>query len=201
MTDIDCYTDIAVREYIFGSGPSLVTIRSKSRSTDEISPDFGTVARDAAYFADISSPLTESFEGYEWVLWLSTPRDASQAAWNVTSLWDVQRREDGSIVGVSRYRRGSNDESVYLDRLEPPLDSFVTDTKAAMAHYVELYDGRVGESPDAPLLLPSADLSSVYEYIKLMGALEVPGFTYKPPPPSPLSHDVPTGDGDDRERE
>ena len=189
VTDIDCYTDIAVREYIFGSGPPRITYRSKSRSVDEMSPDFGTVERDAAYFSDITSPLAESLEGYEWIFWLATPRDASQGAWNATSLWDVQRLEDGSIVGVSRYRRGSDDESVYLEQLEPALDAFTADTKAAMAHYVELYGGRVGESPEAPMLSTSADLSSVYEYIKLMGALDVPGFTYEPPPPSPLTAD------------
>ena len=192
MTDIDCYTDIAVREYIFGSGPSRITFRSGGRSVDEISPDFGTVERDSTYYADITSPLTESLEGYEWIFWLTTPQDASQGAWRATSLWDVQRRDDGVIVGVSRYRRGSDDESAYLDELEPALDAFVTDTKAAMKHYVELYGGRVGESSEAPSFISSPELSSIYEYIKLMGALDVPGFTFTPPPPSPLIPTAPT---------
>ncbi len=192
-TAIDCYTDIAVREYIFGTGPSRITFQSGGRSVDEISPDFGTVERDSAYFADITSPLTESLEGYEWILWLTTPLDASVGAWRATSLWDVQRRDDHAIVGVSRYRVGSDDESVYLDELEPALDAFVTDTKAAMAHYVKLYDGKIGDSSNAPSFISSPELSSVYEYIKLMGALEVPGFTFTPPPPSPLIPTAPTG--------
>ena len=192
-TAIDCYTDIAVREYIFGTGPSRITFQSGGRSVDEISPDFGTVERDSAYFADITSPLTESLEGYEWIFWLTTPLDASVGAWRATSLWDVQRRDDDAIVGVSRYRRGSDDESAYLDELEPAIGAFVTDTKAAMKHYVELYGGRVGESSEAPMLISSPDLSSVYEYIKSMGALDVPGFTFTPPPPSPLIPTAPTG--------
>ena len=192
MTDIDCYTDIAVRQYIFGSGPSRITYRSGGRSVDELSGDFGTVERDSAYFADITSPLTKSLEGYEWIIWLTTPQDASQGAWKATSMWDVQRREDGAIVGVSRYRVGSNDESVYLDELEPALEDFVPDTKAAMAHYVELYGGKIGDSTNAPSFISSPDLSSVYEYIKLMGALDVPGFTFTPPPPSPLLPSAPT---------
>ena len=193
MTDIDCYTDIAVREYIFGSGPSRITYRSGGRSVDEISPDFGTVERDSAYFADITSPLTESLEGYEWIFWLTTPQDASQGAWKATSMWDVQRRDDGAIVGVSRYRVGTNDESVYLDELEPALEDFVTDTKAAMAHYIELYGGKIGDSANAPSFISSPDLSSIYEYIKSMGALDIPGFTFTPPPPSPLISTAPTG--------
>ena len=192
MTDIDCYTDIAVRQYIFGSGPSRITYRSGGRSVDELSGDFGTVERDSAYFADITSPLTKSLEGYEWIIWLTTPQDASQGAWKATSMWDVQRREDGAIVGVSRYRVGSNDESVYLDELEPALEDFVPDTKAAMAHYVELYGGKIGDSANAPSFISSPDLSSIYEYIKLMGALDVPGFTFTPPPPSPLIPTAPT---------
>ncbi len=192
-TAIECYTDIAVREYVFGTGPSRITFQSGGRSVDEISPDFGTVERDSAYFADITSPLTASLEGYEWIFWLTTPLDASVGAWRATSLWDVQRRDDDAIVGVSRYRVGSDDESVYLDELEPALDAFVTDTKAAMAHYVKLYDGKIGDSANAPSFISSPELSSVYEYIKLMGALEVPGFTFTPPPPSPLIPTAPTG--------
>ena len=193
MTDIDCYTDITVREYIFGSGPSRITFRSGGRSVDEISPDFGTVERDSTYYADITSPLTESLEGYEWIFWLTTPQDASQGAWKATSMWDVQRRVDGAIVGVSRYRVGSDDESVYLDELEPALEDFVTDTKAAMAHYIELYGGKIGDSANAPSFISSPDLSSIYEYIKSMGALDIPGFTFTPPPPSPLISTAPTG--------
>ena len=192
-TAIHCYTDIAVREYIFGSGPSRITYRSGQRSVDEISPDFGTAERDSSYFADITGPLSKSLEGYEWIYWLTTPLDASEGAWRATSLWDVQRRDDGVIVGVSRYRRGSDDESAYLDELEPALDAFVTDTKAAMKHYVELYGGRVGESSEAPMLISSPELSSIYEYIKSMGALDIPGFTFTPPPPSPLISTAPTG--------
>jgi len=191
-TAIHCYTDIAVREYIFGSGPSRITYRSGQRSVDEISPDFGTAERDSSYFADITGPLAESLEGYEWIYWLTTPLDASEGAWRATSLWDVQRRGDGVIVGVSRYRVGSDDESVYLDELEPALEDFATDTKAAMAHYVELYGGKIGDSTNAPSFISSPDLSSVYEYIKLMGALDVPGFTFTPPPPSPLIPSAPT---------
>ena len=191
-TSIDCYTDIAVREYIFGTGPSRITFISGGRSVDEISPDFGTVERDSAYFADITGPLAESLEGYEWIFWLTTPLDASQGAWKASSMWDVQRRDDGAIVGVSRSRVGSDVESVYLDELEPTLENFVTDTKAAMAHYVKLYGGKIGDSANAPSFISSPDLSSVYEYIKSMGALDVPGFTFTPPPPSPLIPTAPT---------
>ena len=192
-TDIDCYTDIAVREYIFGSGPSLITYTSGGRSVDEDSDDFGTVARDDAYFANITSPLAESLEGFEWIFWLSAPLDASHAAWDPAMIWDVQVRVDGVVVAVSDSRNRSHDGSEHLDRLEPALEDFVIETKAAMAHYVDLYDGKVGESAEAPLLLNSSELSSVYEYIKLMGALDVPGFTFTPPPPSPLIPSSPTG--------
>ena len=191
-TSIDCYTDIAVREYIFGTGSSRIMFQSGWRSVDEISPDFGTVERDSAYYADITGPLVESLEGYEWIFWLTTPLGASVGTWRATSLWDVQHRDDGAIVGVSRSRNRSNDESVYLNELEPALEDFVTDTKAAMAHYVDLYGGRIGDSSNAPLFISSPDLSSVYEYIKSMGALDIPGFTFTPPPPSPLIPTAPT---------
>ncbi len=192
-TDIDCYTDIAVREYIFGSGPSLITYTSGERSVDEDSDDFGTVARDDAYFANITSPLAESLEGFEWIFWLSAPLDASHAAWDPAMIWDVQVRGDGVVVAVSDSRNRSHDGSEHLDRLEPALEDFVVETKAAMAHYVDSYDGKVGESAEAPSLINSSELSSIYEYIKLMGALEVPGFTFTPPPPSPLIPTAPTG--------
>ena len=189
MTDtsnIRCYSELAVREYLVGSGPERVTLWTGRRFSDNGHWTYGTVPRDAAYFADISEPLVEALEGREWVYWLEVPSDPTTETWDVRRYWSVQKLEDGTIVTVSRWSGHDVNQAANQSRLEMPLASYETQVKAAHGHYVTLYGGKVDARDGAPSLIASADDASLKAYLRAEGVYDVPGFTASPPPPPPL---------------
>ena len=190
---IHCFSDVSVSEYIVGSGPRRVTFISERRPFDNRSGDFGEVPRDEAYFADITEPLVEAVEGYEWILWLEVPVDPTTETWNVSMRRSVQRSTNGDIVAVSRWHRETLLGSEYANRLDYPLDDYVAEMKSAMQYYRDLYGGKVADSPDAPSLILNADPGHLRHYLHSIGTYDLPGFTPSPPPPAPVPTDPPVG--------
>ena len=184
-SNIQCYSELAVREYLVGSGPERVTLWTGRRFSDNGHWTYGTVPRDAAYFADISEPLVEALEGREWVYWLEVPSDPTTETWDVRRYWSVQKLEDGTIVTVSRWSGHDVNQAANQSRLEMPLADYATQVKAAHAHYVTLYGGKVDARDGAPSLITSADDASLKAYLRAEGVYDTPGFTASPPPPPP----------------
>ena len=186
-SNIRCYSELAVREYLVGIGPENVTLFTGRRNSDNWHWNYRTVPRDAAYFADISEPLVEALEGREWIYWLETPVDPATETWEVWRYWSVQKSEDGTILAVSRWSGWyfDSDQSTYQSRLEIPLASYSTQVKAAHGHYVTLYGGKVDATEGAPDLIASADDASLKAYLRGLGVYDTPGFTASPPPPPP----------------
>ena len=185
-SNIQCYSELAVREYLVGSGPERVTLWTGRRFSDNGHWTYGTVPRDAAYFADISEPLVEALEGREWVYWLEVPSDPTTETWDVRRYWSVQKLEDGTILAVSRWSGHDVNQAENQSRLEMPLANYSTQVRAAHAHYVTLYGGKVDARDGAPSLIASADDASLKAYLRAEGVYDVPGFTASPPPPPPL---------------
>ena len=184
---IRCFIDVSVREYIVGDGPARITILKSGRSNDDSYPDYGTVARDDAYFANIASPVVDALEGYEWIFWLEVPFDPTSETWQSSQYWSVQRRDDGAVVAVDRWSGRHSKQETYADRLEIPIDRYANEVKAARQHYDELYGGRVCASAKCHEIIATADRSSLAEYLRSIGTYDVPGFTPQPPPPAPDS--------------
>ena len=185
VRDIRCYSEIAVREYLVGSGPTRVTLLTGLRNNDQQHHTYGSVPRDADYFAYISEPLVEALEGREWIYWLELPNDLSNETWDSWQYWSVQKLANGAVVAVDFWsgRYSDSEQSKYQSRLEMPLASYSTQVKAAHAHYVTLYGGKVDAADGAPSLIASADTASLKAYLRAEGVYDVPGFTASPPPP------------------
>ena len=187
IQDIRCYSEIEIREYLVGSGPTRVTLLTGLRNNDHQHRTYASVPRDEAYFADISEPLVEAFEGREWIFWLGLPNDPSNETWASWQYWSVQKLANGNVVAVDRWsgRLPDSDQSTYQTRLEMPLASYSTQVKAARAHYDTLYGGKVDAREGAPDLIASADDASLKAHLRAEGVYDAPGFTASPPPPPP----------------
>ena len=191
--DILCFVDVSVREYLVGSGPARITIIRGWRDYEDGRSGYANVPRDDAYFADISSPLVDGLEGYEWIIWLEVPLDPTAETWWSSQQWSVQRRADGSIMAVDSWSGRHRNQEANADRLEIPLDRYSVEIKAARRYYDELYDGRVTASPTAPAMIPTSYRSDLIAYLRAVGTYDVPGFTPQPPPPARIPTDPPVG--------
>ena len=190
---IRCFLDVSVREYLVGTGPVRITIQKGVRGYRDQRPGFANVPRNDDYFADIASPLINALEGYEWIFWLETPFDPTSETWESSQYWNVQKKQDGSIVAVDRWSGRHSKQEIYADRLEIPLDQYAVEIKEARQHYDELYDGKVSASQNAPAIIPTAHRSDLIAYLQAVGTYDVPGFTPQPPPPARIPTDPPVG--------
>ena len=190
---IRCFVDLAVREYLVGTGPNRITIVQGWRNNDHLRHDYATVPRDDEYFANIASPLINALEGYEWIFWLNLPSDPTSETWESSNYWSVQKQEDGSILAVDRWSGYHHRQATYADRLEVPIDRYAADVKEARRHYDLLYDGRVNASPTSPAIIATSDRSSLTDYLRSTGTYDIPGFIPQLPPPAPVTTDPPVG--------
>ena len=194
-SDIRCFVDVSVREYLVGDGPARVTLVKGWINNDHLHHDYATGPRDAAYFAWVASPTVDALEGYEWIFWLEAPLDPTSETWESSQYWSVQRRDDGAVVAVDPWSGRHSRPNTYADRLEIQIDRYAIEVKAARSHYDQLYDGRVSESPTSPSIIATSDRSSLTDYLRSIGTYEVEGFTPQPPPPAPVPTDSPVGLG------
>ena len=191
--NIDCFSDVSVREYIVGTGPKRVTVITGRRSRDERSHVPFDTPRNQGYFADISGPLVEAIEGYEWTLWLTLPFDVTNETWDVWMMRSVQRKDDGTIVAVHRTHTEWKLDSEYVDRLDYPLDVYVGGMRSAMEHYHARYGGKIADLPDAPNFVLDADRGYLRQYLREVGTYGVPGFNPQQPPLAMVPPDAPVG--------
>ena len=115
-------------------------------------------------------------EGVEWVLFLGGPRDLSHGAWHIFSSFDVQRKQDGTVVVVDRYKNAillhSEPENygVNLSRLEQTLEDFRENVKDAFDVFTTLTGGRTGTLNDkegrlAPKLASDAGPAGLTDFL------------------------------------
>ena len=207
-----CYADIRVNGYILGSGPPRLTVLVRF---DHYEPGF--------FGQDPQSPFTVEEEGVEWyrslsesilrgefgsvvgiggrevVLFIGPPHSHSIEAWEEFYTWDVQRREDDTVVVVHPRRDYWRDirpgeYQTHLSSLEMELPAFTQAVATANQARVTEYGGRLApadieskaESVDLPMLV--TDVHSLDEFMQSTGAYNHPdGPPAKPPPPCGLA--------------
>ena len=180
---IRCYSEIAIREYLVGSGPTIVTLLRGGYSWVD--------RQDEAFLRYNAEPLVQAFEGREWIFWLQVPLDPATETWESDQYWGVQKLENGTVVAVDPWSGWYSEQSTYPSSLDIPLADYATQVKAARAHYDTLYGGKVDGEDGAPDLITRADTASLKAYLRAEGVYDVPGFTPSPPPPlTPAASDL-----------
>ena len=176
-----CYTDIAVNEYVVGTGPSRLTIDNSVKFYDGFRDD-----QERQY---VEQTVGSRFEGSEWMIMLAHPFYAGGETWQLAKLRDLQRREDGEVVVVSAGRfLYDDDDTVNIPRVEMLYDRFKSEIKAAHAKFVKLHGGRIGPDTDGlgnplPFYASEATLGALRQQQRQWSVLEhIETQPYKPPP-------------------
>ncbi len=176
-TLVVCYVDIAVREYIVNRGPARleVVVPWVPAWTDE--EGYGT----PEYFGRFEDRISRSIEGKEFISNLVRPFNLVDGAWHIDNLWDVQRRDDGTIVGVSWWIdifRANN-----VSDFEYPLAVLQRKMRDAHATVSAEFGGRITANPNRPKIAADAHRDTFLAQLRELGAYDVPGITPIAPPP------------------
>ncbi len=109
--DFNCFVDVDVRDYIFGKGPSRVTMIAHREmigggigSLLRLRDDYDPTRIRTDVLEKVKNKTVAQFEGGEWVFFLSNALNKFVEAWGLYSYWDVQRDESGQVVVVSRHK-------------------------------------------------------------------------------------------------
>ena len=179
-----CHFNIAVNEYIVGGGPSALPVVAGWRARVVRDVDgYGS----AAYFDQVEAPIRDAMEGIEFIFDLRRPHNMAYADWeySVQGLWDVQRKDDGEIVGVSMWG-GIFAPISDISDFEHPLQELQNMMRAAHRKLAGEFEGRIGNSEDSPMLATDASRESLLAQLRELGAYDVPGITPVPAPPAPI---------------
>ena len=135
VSQFKCYADVRVNAYVVGSGPSTLTVLVRafgywSNATPEaierLRSNYERVFIEGGYLYGITVPAG-GIGGREAMLFLGPAIDVSIESWRVYMTWDVQRREDGTIVAVHPHRdywRSRADYQTYRSAVEMELPVF-----------------------------------------------------------------------------
>ncbi len=188
----NCYVDVRVGAYILGTGPSTLTVQ---RFFESYWP--GWFARSAAEQGKTEQEVIEDLRrrleayyagaivGREEVLFLGPADSISAEFWEVFQVWDVQRREDDTVIAVHPDRDlwrilRPNDYQTHISKLEMELPALTQAVTAAHQARVTEYGGRIGADANLPMLL--TDANQLRQYYIDVGAYDPSTFPPAQPP-------------------
>ena len=205
---IECYADMRVNAYIIGTGPSVLTAIVAFEKYGERGQPYYEETEIEALRAVWERALTEGgrqvhrpyphivtgppggIAGREAMLFLGPSSDASIEAWEVYAIWDVQRKEGGTVVARHPdwhyyYHQHNNFEQL-RPQLEMGLPTFKTAVTTAHNTRVTTNGGRVRPGTNYPKLV--TDATKLNAYFREVGAYDDPSDPpVKPPPPCGLA--------------
>ena len=181
--------------YILGSGPSTLTVLFFRWFywDDDYAPFTPYVYEGQTEqqlieedMQRIEGFISDLFSGREHVVFLGPAIDLSSEAWQFWGAWDVQRREDGTVIAVhpdrDLWRRMKpNEYQSHLSNLEMELSAFTQAVTTANQARVTEYGGRIGEDTSLPMLV--TDANQLRQYYTEVGAYAPGSPTPVPPPP------------------
>ena len=195
----NCYVDVRVGAYILGNGPSTLTVQRFFETYWEV-----WIARSAAEEGKTEQEIIEDrrrrlesavyaggIVGREEVLFLGLADSISTEAWEVFEFWDVQRREDGTVIAVHPERDlwrvlRPDDYQTHISKLEMELPAFTEALTTAHQARVIDYGGRIGADASLPMLV--TDANQLRQYFTAVGAYASGSPTpAQPPPPCGLA--------------
>ena len=194
---IECYTDIAVSEYIVGSGPSILTVLAvegwywdRDMTADQIEAERKLLEMVLLEgFPDHLEIDFDGIAGIESVFFLGPADDAGVEVLETFSFWDVEREGDGVIVvhpNRDYWSEQPDYESKYRSQVEQPLSTFRAAAKAAHAAMITEYGGRIDKNldhydDDLPMLV--TNVANLHNFYVETGATTHPEGPPALPPP------------------
>ena len=166
---LKCYADIQVNAYIVGSGPSTLTAlaimvhywdrAATAQQIENLRADGERVLLQGGYHLYIRAAPDRGVTGVESVFFLGPELDASVESWQVFRTWDLERREDDTVIVVHPYRDYWiwKDADTYRSQVEWTLSDFTTAAQTAHTSRLADYDGRIDADEGTPQLVTSAN--------------------------------------------
>ena len=186
-----CFVDVAVKEYIVGVGPPVLSVIMERRNVWDLVDGSGNLFSWASYYLDrIKSDTVSVYEGKEMILFLSIP--LSIAVEGLGTLgggdrWFVQQTEDGIRAVAQNIWLARNDEM--RSKLSLPLDEMIADIKEASVERLAITGGHMGTDPALPMLV--TDANRLREFYTTVGAVYEGDNATVLPPPAPGEDDPP----------
>ena len=198
---IKCYADVRVGSFVLGNGPAKLTVQIYwytyfDGEMASIATEEGKTEQE--YLEELRQLLeTDDYlggvVGREAMMFLGPATSTSAEAWQVFRIWDVQRRDDDTVIAVhpdrDLWRRFRPDEyQTHLSKLEMELPAFTQAVTTAHQARVAEYGGRIGADTDLPMLV--SDANQLRDYYTEVGAYDT-GVPSPAQPPSPCGLAVP----------
>ena len=186
-----CYADVRVNAYVVGSGPSVLTVEVQhfrypdtwgEAETDEMK---GVWERALIEGGEVGPFELSPLEGREAILFVGPAVDVSVEALKVFWNWNVERRDDGTVVAVHPYRDYYSLEEYQMHRskLKMELPAFTQAVTAAHQARVAANGGRTRPDPSYPMLVTDANRLREFFSDPKVGAYDHPDGPPAPPPP------------------
>lgn len=187
---VQCYAEVRVNTYILGSGPSTLTVevahdlifgvplKGRTDLTEEMRLLWETALTDGG---NVSSYDVSPIEGREFVLFIGPSMDTSVEAWKAFETWNVERRDDGTVITVHPHRRYFPLEE-HRAALEMELPTFTQAVAVAHEARMSANGGRTQPNPAYPMLV--TDANRLRDYYVEVGAYDHPDGPPSQPPPA-----------------
>ena len=180
-SQVTCFSEFSVHEYLVGRGPSMIVIQLPNSSFHHWTDDAYDEERES-----LAPRIADKYEGVEWVAWLGPSYNGIVESLTAYALWDVQKGDDGVVRVVSPDAAFYEDAGVSgsaLDTIRVPHADFHREIKAAHAARVERTSGRIGIDMDTPMLV--TDVLELDDYYEEVGTYYPPVDYSHPPPKRP----------------
>lgn len=195
-----CFADVAVKEYIVGKGPSVLTVLlDRLGIHQKIDPDQKPGAGYLAYYGD-PEKTSKSYEGREMIFFLGAAPSIVVEAWaglGGGNMWFLQQTETGIRAVAEYYRDAILDK--HRNKLNLPLDEMIADIKQAAINRDALTGGRIAVDPDLPMFVTDAhDLRDFYTSVGAVYDTTENATVLPPPVPGegdPPAPTLPVNDG------
>ena len=183
-SSIVCFSDVRVNDYIVGSGPSQLTVVVKSvvlAGGEETARRYERTLARGGWDWLIEVP-EGGIGGNEEIMFIGPGWNFNFEVWQVFNTWDVQRKEDGSVVAVHPHAEYWLWIDQYGSSVELSLSSFASLVGAADQERINDNGGRIRPSSSAPSLVQ--DANNLHAFHVETGNVNHPdGPPAMPPPP------------------